>query len=160
MTRFRWYLRIGCLAGAVIFVISTPFDARSNLPFRFAYTGEVICFTALIALALDPNKLTAKIFANGLLRQMGLYSYCFYLIHVGVLSKYSSVHYRLSRVHLTFANEIFNQLLIGSILFAVTLGMCAVSCRFFESPILGLKRYFPYRERTHPELLPAAGSAD
>jgi peptidoglycan/LPS O-acetylase OafA/YrhL len=158
--RFRWYLRIGCIAGAAIFVISTPFDANSNLPVRFAYTGAVICFTALIALALDPNKLTAKIFANGLLRQMGLYSYCFYLIHVGVLSKYGPVHYRLSRVHLTFANENFNQLLIGSILFAVTFGICAVSYRFFESPILGLKRYFPYRERTHPELLPAAGSAD
>lgn len=63
--RFRWYLRIGCTAGAAIFVISNLFDANSNLPVRFAYTGVVICFTALIALALDPNKLTAKIFANG-----------------------------------------------------------------------------------------------
>lgn len=158
--RFRWYLRIGCIAGAAIFVISTLFSANSNLPVRFAYTGAVICFTSLIALALDPNKLTAKIFANRFLRQMGLYSYCFYLIQPGVLSKYWSVHHRLSRVHLTFANENFNQLLIGSILFAVTFGMCAVSYRFFESPILGLKRYFPYRERTHPELLPAAGSGD
>jgi peptidoglycan/LPS O-acetylase OafA/YrhL len=158
--RFRWYLRIGCAAGAAILVISTLFDANSNLTVRFGYTGVVICFTALIALALDPNKLTAKIFANRFLRQMGLYSYCFYLIQPLVLSKYWSVHSRLSRVHLTFANENFNQLPIVGILFVVMLGMCAVSYRFFESPILGLKRYFPYRERTHPELLPSAGSAD
>jgi peptidoglycan/LPS O-acetylase OafA/YrhL len=160
MTRYRWHLRIGCIAGAAIFVISTLFDANSNLPARFAYTGAVICFTALIALALDPDKPTAKIFANGFLRRMGLYSYCFYLIHTGVLSQYWLVHHRLSRVHLTFASEYLNQLLINSFLFAVTFGICAASYRFFESPILGLKRFFPYRGWGYPEVLPATVSAD
>jgi peptidoglycan/LPS O-acetylase OafA/YrhL len=160
LTRFRGYLRGACITGAAAFVASTLFGANSNLPVRFAYTGAIICFTALIALALDPSKLTAKIFANRFLRRMGLYSYCFYLIHAWVLLQYWFVHHRLSRVHLIFANESLNQILINSILFGVTFSICAASYKFFEFPVLSLKRFFPYRERTHPGVLQAAVGAD
>jgi peptidoglycan/LPS O-acetylase OafA/YrhL len=150
LSRVRMYLRIGCVAGAAVYVTSFLAGPHSNLPVRFAFTGAMICFATLIALALDPASLTAKIFAGRFLRRMGLYSYCFYLIHVLILSHYRFVHRTLARFHLIFASEDINQLVINGILFAITFALCAISYKFLESPILGLKRYFPYRERSLP----------
>ena len=147
LDRFRGYLRIACLAGGTVLGISLFAGTNSNLPVRLGYTGSVFCFTALIALALDPASLTAKIFRNAFLRRMGWYSYCFYLIHVDLLSHDRGLTQRLAGLHLTFANVELNQLVLNCVAFAVTFGVCAASFKFFESPILGLKRFFPYRRR-------------
>jgi peptidoglycan/LPS O-acetylase OafA/YrhL len=158
LKRFRGYLRIACIAGGTVLGISLFAGTNPNLPVRLGYTGSVLCFTALIALALDPASLTAKIFRNGFLRRMGWYSYCFYLIHVGVLSHDWMLRRRLAVLHLAFANEELNQMVIHCIAFAVTFGICAASYKFFESPILDLKRFFPYRRRKLSELLPTTAS--
>ena len=147
LKRFRGYLRIACIAGGTVLAGSLFAGTNTNLPVRLGYTGSVLCFTALIALALDPARLTAKVFRNAFLRRMGWYSYCFYLIHVGVLSHDWMLRRRLAGLHLAFAHEELNQMVIHCIAFAVTFGICAASYKFFESPILGLKRFFPYRGR-------------
>ena len=148
LNRFRAYLRIACIAGATILAASFSAGRSSSLLVRFGYTGAIVCFSALIALALDPASLTAKVFKNRFLRRMGLYSYCFYLIHVGVLSHDSFFQRRLVGLHLAFANEALNRVIAHSIAFAVTFGISALSYKFFESPILGLKKFFPYRKRS------------
>ena len=148
LNRFRAYLRIACIAGATILAASFSAGPSSSLLVRFGYTGAIVCFSALIALALDPASLTAKVFKNRFLRRMGLYSYCFYLIHVGVLSHDSFFQRRLVGLHLAFANEALNRVIAHSIAFAVTFGISALSYKFFESPILGLKKFFPYRKRS------------
>lgn len=147
LKRFRGYLRIACIAGGTVLAISLFAGASPNLPVRLGYTGSVLCFTALIALALDPASLTAKIFRNGFLRRMGWYSYCFYLIHVEVLLRDRGLGAKLVGRHLAFANVELKHLFLNSVAFAVTFGICAASYKFFESPILNLKRFFPYRRR-------------
>lgn len=147
LKRFRGYLRIACIAGGTVLAISLFAGTNRNLPVRLGYTGSVLCFTALIALALDPASLTAKIFRNGFLRRMGWYSYCFYLIHVEVLLRDRGLGAKLVGRHLAFANVELHHLLLNSVAFAVTFGICAASYKFFESPILGLKRFVPYRRR-------------
>ena len=156
INRFRPWLRIASIAGGVVLAVSLFSATKTNLPVRLGYTGAVVCFTAIVALALDPASLTARIFRNAFLRRVGLYSYCFYLIHLGVLSHEWTLHRRLATLHLAFANEGINQMVIHCIAFAVTFGICAASYRFFESPILGLKRFFPYRQPQVPELVATA----
>ena len=148
--RYRWQLRAGCALGAALFAISS---FRTDWVVRFGYTGLTICFTCLLALALHPKSLTAKIFANGFLRRMGTYSYCFYLIHIFVLHHQPFVMRMLARGHLVTGFPGATQLLAATILFGVTFGLCAISYRFFESPILGLKRYVPYRYAEYPQAL-------
>jgi peptidoglycan/LPS O-acetylase OafA/YrhL len=155
LSSLRVYLRVGFIVGGTIFVTSFLAGRSSNLPVRFAYTGAMICFTTLIALALTPTSLTATIFGKRFLRRMGLYSYCFYLIHIWILSQYWIVLRRLTRLHLVFADDVLNRLFIAGILFAATYGICAFSYKFFESPILDLKRFVPYRKRNLSEAVPA-----
>jgi peptidoglycan/LPS O-acetylase OafA/YrhL len=154
--KYRNYLRISVIAGATILAIS---GNEHNLPDRWAYSGTLLCFTALIALALDPAHLTARFFGNRFLRRMGLYSYCFYLIHTAVLTRVTMIVYpELARCHLAFADQGLNHLTVDCIAFAVTFALCAASYKFFESPILNLKRFFPYRARNAVESLPAVAS--
>jgi peptidoglycan/LPS O-acetylase OafA/YrhL len=148
--RYRWHLRAGCTLGAALFAISS---FRTDWVVRFGFTGLTLCFTGLLALVLNPKSLTAKIFANGFLRRMGTYSYCFYLIHTFVLLGQPFVVQTLARGHLITAFPSVTELLAATILFTVTFGLCAISYRFFESPILGLKRYVPYRYAEYPQAL-------
>lgn len=125
LNRFRDYFRIAFVAGVAILAISHSGNAKFNVPGRFAYTGTLLCFTALIALALDPASRTAKIFRNSFLRRMGLYSYCFYLIHVGIL-RHEWILYPRLRSRMVFANDGLVKMLVHCIAFAVTFGICAV----------------------------------
>jgi peptidoglycan/LPS O-acetylase OafA/YrhL len=59
----------------------------------------------------------------------------------------------LARGHLITGFPSVTELLAATILFTVTFGLCAISYRFFESPILGLKRYVPYRYAEYPQAL-------
>jgi peptidoglycan/LPS O-acetylase OafA/YrhL len=88
---------------------------------------------------------------------MGLYSYCFYLIHIGILSHERFLSRNLARLHLTSVHTRINYLLLDCVAFSVTFAICAASYKFFELPIRKLKRFFPYRERTSvEELLPSS----
>ena len=78
---------------------------------------------------------------------MGLYSYCFYLIHPGILYHQQILYPRMRAMHLAFADAGLNHLLVDCVAFAVIFGICAASYKFLESPILNLKKFFPYRER-------------
>lgn len=140
--RLRWHLRAACTAGAALFAISS---LETDWVVQFGFTGLTLCFMSLVALALDPERLTARIFANSFLRRMGRYSYCFYLVHIFVLIHRPFVLRVLARAHLISASSNLTELLVAAIFFLVTLAICAVSYRFFESPILGLKRHTQYR---------------
>lgn len=153
LSAHRRYLRIVFIAGVTILALSHSAGTEYDVPGRMAYTGALLCFTALIALALDPANLTAKMFNNRFLRRMGAYSYCFYLIHPAVLSHEGILYPELARLHVAFANDGLNHLVLDCIAFAVTFAVCAASYKFFESPILKLKRFVPYRHRTPAELL-------
>jgi peptidoglycan/LPS O-acetylase OafA/YrhL len=155
LSRFRGYLRIAAIAGGIVMIAALFTGTSYQLPVRLGYTGTVLCFSAVIALALNPSSLTAKIFRNRFLRRMGLYSYCFYLIHLAILSHAWALYSRLHAMHLAFANEELNRMALDCVAFAVTCGICAVSYKFFESPILNLKRFFPHHGRRVPELAAA-----
>jgi peptidoglycan/LPS O-acetylase OafA/YrhL len=93
-------------------------------------------FTALLLLALYSD-IAAKLLSNPVLRYFGKISYCLYLCHLVVaalvgtaLPAGGSLVLRLTRCAMV---------LLGSVTVA------ELSWRFFEKPILGLKRYFPTR---------------
>lgn len=157
LDKFRWFLRTGCATGAAIFVISS---LSSDGVLRFGLTGLTLCFTSLLALVLNPENWTARFFANGFLRRMGMYSYCFYLIHIFVLIHRPFVLRMLMRAHLTSTIPHVTDILVAAILFASTFALCAISYKFFESPILGLKKYLPYRRLEQQNAASVSGGAD
>lgn len=146
LVKHRVHLRLALFAFGGIFLVTS---LHSTWLIRFGYTSLMLCFTSLIALALSPEGLTARVFSGRFLRATGRYSYCFYVIHIFVLS-FAFFHrpflYRaIGRLHLSWVPDNLVWLAVGVLCFAVLFGISALSWRFYESPILQLKRHFVYR---------------
>jgi peptidoglycan/LPS O-acetylase OafA/YrhL len=105
---------------------------------RFGFTLIVVCFTSLVALCLHPG-IISKVFSLGILKTTGRYSYCLYLIHLPFLMATSRFQSRLSFKGNTIT------ILYSLVQLCVLFGISALSYKFIEFPILGLKKHFRYK---------------
>ncbi|HWQ33499.1 MAG TPA: acyltransferase [Blastocatellia bacterium] len=160
------------LSGAAIIVAGLPFGLLSRERFIgsvMLYTAAQLFFAGLMAAALQPQQSRLKsALAWRPLVWCGEISYCFYLVHVFC---FHAVEWLLAQSGLNLANVIGT---LGDVTVRAAIGttlafaIAALSWRYFESPILGLKRHFisPSAEgevteqtkttkQTEPELNPA-----
>jgi peptidoglycan/LPS O-acetylase OafA/YrhL len=150
LSQYRFHMRVLCVGGGCIF-LAAGFGRDHLAPSvsRFGLTALVVCFTSLVALALYPDGITARIFSNGFLRKMGKYSYCFYLLHpfaVNYMIAHQGRVYRtLYAVGLRSVSHNLVVLMVFALEFGMLFAICALSWNFFEGPILRLKRHFRYK---------------
>jgi peptidoglycan/LPS O-acetylase OafA/YrhL len=149
LSLFRPYLRaICCLSGLVFGISAYGKLYTSPLVIRFGYTAFVVLATCLVTLSLNQKGLTSRLFSNSFLRLVGRYSYCLYLLHPFLIN-FVAGHFAFIRrvlVRLGLRHLTSNQIVIGSITaeFGILLLVCAISWKYFESPILALKKHFRY----------------
>ncbi|RAX41117.1 acyltransferase family protein [Rhizobium tropici] len=74
----------------------------------------------------------------------GRVSYGIYLFHPIVLSLIIKAQ---AWIPVNVSEQGFGRLIVGSV---ATLALASISWRLFEKPLNGLKRYFPYVDRSHP----------
>jgi peptidoglycan/LPS O-acetylase OafA/YrhL len=150
LSRYRGKMRILCVCAGCVF-LAVGFGREHSAPSvsRFGYTALVVCFTSLVALALYPGSIIARIFSNAFLRKTGKYSYCFYLLHP-FLVNFLILHKRrvdsaLPLLRMQNVSHNLIEIVLFVLEFVVLFGMCAISWNCFEGPILRLKRHFRYK---------------
>ncbi len=85
-----------------------------------------------------------RMFSAPWLRSIGRYSYCIYLIHLPVLWTMKDLVYDPTRAPLIWGSAMPAQALFWPVAFAPAFALAWLSWRYFEQPILRLKRFFPY----------------
>jgi peptidoglycan/LPS O-acetylase OafA/YrhL len=130
-----------------IFNHGLRWDNDSFLPGRlfiptigFSIVG--IGCAAVIAMALRPGSQTQRFFQSGALRFFGRYSYGIYVFHYSIFGSISGPLRLYFNNH--FHSKALSILLVALIASGLTVLAALISYRFFESPILRLKRYFSY----------------
>jgi peptidoglycan/LPS O-acetylase OafA/YrhL len=126
---------------------------------RTVLTLCAIVFFGLIGLCLLGARGSfglSKVFSVGPLRTMGSYSYFIYVFHVWVLVFVQAAADSLLRNTWMGRRGEFRHLfeMLISLLILVATG--ALSKRYIEDPILGLKRFFSYGRRQNPTGAPLA----
>ncbi len=85
-----------------------------------------------------------RLFSAGWLRSVGRYSYCLYLIHLPVLWTMKDLVFDPTRAPQLLGSAIPAQVLFWIVAFIPAFALGWLSWRYFEQPILRLKRFFPY----------------
>jgi len=114
---------------------------------RYGYTlnGMVFMFIIVKAATGKLPKLVSKIFTIKIFCFYGKISYCFYIIHGVILHFYKAIVFpALSSYGLFKSPLVFTIVAISIYILNVTL-LASASWYFFESRLLRLKKYFPYR---------------
>ncbi len=117
------------------------FDWESSRAINsYGYSILAIASTALIAMALRPQSLTARTMANRHLRWLGKYSYGIYIYHqiVGVFVAMVLLDFLHTHLH---SKALFHVASMASVV-AITLPLSVLSFRFYEQPFLKLKQHF------------------
>ncbi len=143
----RTWLRSLFLASLLVFVLSGQLYTEPYV-IRFGYTALVIGLGSLVALALTPGTRTARIFSNAFLRQLGKYSYSFYLFHPYVVNAVASNRSFILRGFRDsgplLATPTHGMLLLFPLEFGTVFALSALSWTVLEGPVLKLKRHFRY----------------
>jgi peptidoglycan/LPS O-acetylase OafA/YrhL len=128
------------LAGIVITVAGLPFRIMektvAGMSLRYNQATLVFCAGMLVAIAWRLTWLTAPL-RSKFARLTGDLSYCLYLIHLALLDGYMVVFRHYVPTGLTFSQLLLRAVVVLSISY----GLALLSRRFFERPILALKRY-------------------
>ena len=132
--------------GAFLAMVIAARDAswQSRLHQTFGSVLIEIAFAALVLKAAGPGfGLIKRIGTARWLMAFGKYSYTMYVIHVAVYSHLMWLFAWLARrlsVHLSLPLEIG----WGLLMIAVVFSLASLSWRYVESPLLSLKKRFPY----------------
>jgi peptidoglycan/LPS O-acetylase OafA/YrhL len=111
--------------------------------YRFGFTFVAIMYTGLLVISLT-NPYWGRVVRLGVLRQIGFYSYCMYIIQPYMLYK---VRQWVQLIPITWANHIvLSYIVILTATVAVTYATARVSWALLEHPILELKKYFVYKK--------------
>jgi len=109
---------------------------------RLQYTLLAIASASGIALLVaSPSGGLSWLFQRRGLRILGRYSFCIYIIHIPVIL---TLHHHLSR-YVAFRDSSLVGLVTLFLIYGFTVLIAAISWRYFEEPILALKRHFMYR---------------
>jgi peptidoglycan/LPS O-acetylase OafA/YrhL len=103
----------------------------------------------VVALSGKPLPRFVRLLETRPLRAFGRWSYAMYLMHTPVIFVIYFGGLRHGWPHL-LGSTLPVQLLFSAICIGVTVAFAALSWRFYEKPILGLKRLFPVGEERRP----------
>jgi len=146
-TQKNSYWLAGSLLGlvALITVIGSPFGLLHKSPLGVAlrFTQAQFPFAALFLLSLVHKGafVTAPLRCS-FARLSGNLSYCLYLIHVAIGDGYERVVQHFSLHPDTTFGPLGAVFLRGLFVICASFGLAMLSKRYFEDPILRLKRYF------------------
>ena len=137
--KLRWATAVlGVAAGGTLYAA-----IFSLVAFELRFTMLCLFFTSLVAwLAVEHGSGTlSRLLSREPLLTLGRYSFCIYVVHLPLL-QYVQRHI----VTLPRGTRLFwvAQYVAAYLL---TIVIAALSWRFFEAPLLSLKRHFPYRFR-------------
>lgn len=85
-----------------------------------------------------------RLFSLGWLRSVGRYSYCLYLIHLPMMWTMKDLVFDPTRAPRVFDSAMPAQALFWVVAFLPAYALAWLSWRYFEEPILRLKRFVPY----------------
>jgi peptidoglycan/LPS O-acetylase OafA/YrhL len=85
-----------------------------------------------------------RVFSAPWLQSVGRYSYCLYLIHLPVMWTMKYLVFDPTRAAPVLGSAMPAQAVFWVVAFAPAFGLAWLSWRYFEAPILRLKRFFPY----------------
>jgi peptidoglycan/LPS O-acetylase OafA/YrhL len=133
--------------GLVLFFLVSHAPARLGwLLSPLLFSALAAIFGGLVGMCAQPagifGTIVSRICSVGMLRTFGKYSYCIYIIHLTVHYFLAAPAMLFAQTHLRFINPF---LFAGTATVLVSFSVSALSWRFFESPILQLKRLAPYR---------------
>jgi peptidoglycan/LPS O-acetylase OafA/YrhL len=145
-TRLWQMAGAGALCGLVMFAAGAPFGITTREQAAGAtlqYTAAQLVFVGLVAAALGAagSKL-GGLFNWRPLRWCGDVSYSLYLIHMLVFEAWDSAVARLPINSEAALGRFGSILLRAFVVLAASFALAAVSYRYFESPVLRLKRLF------------------
>ncbi len=127
-------------------IVGTPFGlmgTKTVVSTALRYTQVQMIYAAAIgaALALRGQAVTT-ILRSKFARVSSDYSYCLYLIHLGVGVAYMSITAKLGWNTVETFGDWGSVLLRAAVIIGVSFMLAALSKRFLEDPFLRLKRYF------------------
>ena len=100
-----------------------------------------------------------RLFSRRWLTIFGRYSYALYLFHLPIGVCLRETVLRPSRLPPLFGSHLPGQLLFYAAGIGLSLAAARLSWRFYESPLLGLKRFFPSRAAGHSPAAPSLSAA-
>jgi len=142
--RLAW--PVFCLAVAACGLIAwsnSGFDWENNRSIGlYGYSVLAIASTALIAMAIQPLSITARLMDSKYLRFLGKYSYGIYVFHQMISGMLAVMLGRFlqERIHSKAAYHVTSFLLVSG----TTLVISILSYHFYEKPFLKMKRFFNY----------------
>ncbi len=140
----RWLraLRVSVVLFGIATLTSTlEYYRNTRMIYAAQNTLWAVFSSLLIALiVVSPSGWLSRGLSTRVLRKLGRYSYCIYVNHIAVILLCGSflLHHRVPHPRLFFFP------LVG-VVFLLSVGIAALSWRWFEEPILSLKRYTMYR---------------
>ncbi|MBI1735581.1 MAG: acyltransferase [Candidatus Rokubacteria bacterium] len=115
----------------------------SGSPFRYTQVQLVFGAFLLAAVTLRGTRWTSPL-RGSFAKLSGDLSYCMYLIHLCVGDVYEDLVHRAAWQPATMLGPFGAVLLRSIVVVGVSFGLALLSWRFFERPILRLKRHFEY----------------
>jgi peptidoglycan/LPS O-acetylase OafA/YrhL len=137
---------VAAISGLVllgIFVVERHFS-EYDVPVQvIGYPMIAILFAALIVLAIDPRGgWVRRVCELPALRRIGVYAYAIYIFHYPIAYVLAGAGLRPARFFPRIHTIIPGLVVFSLIAFAATFAIAALSWRFYEAPILRLKRFF------------------
>jgi peptidoglycan/LPS O-acetylase OafA/YrhL len=126
-----------------IFVADRQFDEYDVAVQVVGYPMVAILFAAVIVLAIDPQRgWVRRVCEQRALRRIGVYAYAIYIFHFPMAYGIASAGYAPDHFFPRLHTIVPGLIVFSTITFAATFALAAISWRFYEAPILGLKRFF------------------
>ena len=125
----------------------------------YSLLGVFYACILLLAVSRPGRSPLNRLFSQRWLTTFGRYSYALYLFHlpIGVCLRESVL--RPGRIPALLGSHLPGQLLFYAAGIGLSLAAALVSWRFYESPLLGLKRFFPTRAVACPAVAPPLPAA-
>lgn len=146
LPRTRAVLAVSLLLLAGLFAAQGPKWGVVRGPGQmFGYSVLAIFYGGVLLLAVSrPRRgLLNRLFSHRLLTTFGRYSYALYLFHLPISVCLRETPLRPSRLPAIFGSHLPGQLLFYAAGIGLSLAAAWLSWRFYEGPLLSLKRFFP-----------------
>jgi peptidoglycan/LPS O-acetylase OafA/YrhL len=141
------------LAALVVLARNATASSMTRVGFSILplFAGSLIWLCA----AKYGSKIARLIFSARPLVRLGKYSYFIYVFHIPMFIYVPILGRHFLRGTNTASHPYLTHILLACASFAVTYAGAALSSRFFEGPILGMKRSFKFRFATQEDTDPA-----
>jgi peptidoglycan/LPS O-acetylase OafA/YrhL len=141
-----WALPVGLAGIAGMLWWEHPLGWDSRVLRTIGYSCIALIATGLIVCAttMPQRSWWVRAFSWSWLCSIGKYSYCLYLVHLPVMWTMKYAVFDPVAAPRLFGSAMPAQALFWVIAFAPAFAIAWLSWRYFEQPILRLKRFFPY----------------